>query len=275
LTITAGPSGTATVSSAKFEFTAADASGPVTTECSLDGGASTPCTSPVTYGPLVDGQHEFKVVAEDAVGNGQTETRSWTIDTSPPALAITEGPAGSTTDTGATFRFIATDPSGPVTTECSLDGGAFAACTSPKSYGPLALGGHEFTVRAKDALGHATSASRSWTVSATSGGETLPPGTITKSEEAVVKANPPATPQPSPSPPSGCNVPKLVGKTLAAAKAALRAAGCKLGHVSSPKVPHGAKPPKLVVKSSTPGAGGRASGSVSLRLAAKPKPHHH
>jgi thermitase len=275
LAITEGPSGTAVASDAKFEFTATDAGGPVSTECSLDGAASAPCTSPKTYDSLADGEHEFAVVAEDAVGNTQRATRSWTIDTSPPALAITEGPSGSTTETGATFRFTATDPSGPVTTECSLDGAAFAACTSPKGYGSLALGGHEFKVRAEDALGHATSATRSWTVSASNGGGTLPPESFTMAEEAVVKANPPATPAPPPTTPAGCTVPKLAGKTLGAAKAALSAAGCKLGKVTSPKVPRGTKPPKLVVKTTTPGAGSRTTGTVAIKLAAKPKRHHH
>lgn len=276
LSITEGPTGTATVSAAQFEFTAADANGPVTTRCSIDGGAFAACTSPKTYGSLADGEHEFAVVADDAVGNGQTEFRSWTIDTSPPALAITEGPSGSTTETGATFRFTATDPSGPVTIECSLDGAAFAACISPKAYGSLAPGGHEFTVRAEDALGHATSASRSWTVTAaviTPGvveTGTLPPGTFVKAEEAVIKANPPG-PTPTPSP-AGCTVPKLAGKTLAAAETALRAAKCKVGKVTSPKVPRGTK---LVVKTSTPAAGGHTAGTVGIKLAAKPERHHH
>jgi subtilisin family serine protease len=277
LAITEAPSGTATVSSAKFGFTATDASGPVTTRCSIDGAAFAACTSPKSYGSLADGVHEFAVVAEDAVGNNQSATRSWTIDTSPPALAITDGPSGSTTATDATFRFTATDPSGPVTTECSLDGAAFAACTSPKSYGSLALGGHEFTVRAEDALGHATSATRSWSVSATNGGGgTLPPEARANTEESIIKASPPATPTPPPgTPPAGCTVPKLAGKTLGAAKAALSAAGCKVGKVTPPKVPRGSKPPKPVVKSTTPAAGGRTAGTVAIKLAAKPKRHHH
>jgi hypothetical protein len=275
LAITEGPSGTATVSGAKFEFTATDASGPVTTECSIDGAAFAACTSPQTYGSLVDGEHEFAVVAEDAVGNGQTATRRWTIDTSPPTLAITEGPSGSTTDTGATVRFTATDPSGPVTTECSIDGAAFAACTSPTTYGSLALGAHEFKVRAEDALGHATSATRSWTVVvAPPGGGTLPPGAVREAEEAIIKASPPATIPPPPIPPI-CTVPKLAGKTLGQAKAALSAAGCRLGNVISPKVRRSAKPPKLVVKSSTPAAGSHTRSSVSLTVAPKPKPKHH
>jgi hypothetical protein len=82
-------------------------------------------------------------------------------------------------------------------------------------------------------------------------------------------------PTPTPPPPSGCTVPKLAGKTLGAAKAALSAAGCKLGRVTSPKVPRGTKPPKLVVKTSMPPAGAHTTGTVAIKLAAKPKRHHH
>jgi subtilisin family serine protease len=105
--------------------------------------------------------------------------------------------------------------------------------------------------------------------------EPLPPETFTKADEKVVQANPPATPAPPTIPATTCTVPKLAGKTLGQAKAALSAAKCKLGKVSSPKVPRGSKPPKLVVKSSTPGAGAKTGGTVAVKLAAKPKGHHH
>ncbi|HKZ13399.1 MAG TPA: S8 family serine peptidase [Solirubrobacterales bacterium] len=103
---------------------------------------------------------------------------------------------------------------------------------------------------------------------------TLPPGAVKETEEALIKASPPATIPPPVIPPL-CTVPKLAGKTLGQAKAALSAAGCRLGKVISPRVRHGAKPPKLVVKSSTPAAGSHTRSSVSVTLAPKPKPKHH
>jgi subtilisin family serine protease len=104
--------------------------------------------------------------------------------------------------------------------------------------------------------------------------EPLPPGAFNVGVEVIVGANPPAK-IPPPTIPAACTVPKLAGKTLGQAKAALNAAGCKLGKVTSPKVPRGSKPPPLVVKSSTPAAGAKTTTTVGLKLAAKPKGHHH
>ncbi len=73
----------------------------------------------------------------------------------------------------------------------------------------------------------------------------------------------------------GCIVPKLVGKTRARAKAALKAAGCQLGSVQKPKRPKGKGRRPLVVKSSNPAAGTRsASGDVDLTLGPKPRKAH-
>ena len=57
-TITAGPSGTITSSSATFSFVA-DEPG-ATFECSFRGAAFTPCSSPMTYTALADGTYEFR-----------------------------------------------------------------------------------------------------------------------------------------------------------------------------------------------------------------------
>jgi hypothetical protein len=74
-----------------------------------------------------------------------------------------------------------------------------------------------------------------------------------------------------------CVVPKLAGKTLARAKAALTAANCKLGTVTR-KHPrsNGKKRRLLVVKSSNPQAGASpAGGKVNLTLGPKPRKAHH
>jgi hypothetical protein len=75
-------------------------------------------------------------------------------------------------------------------------------------------------------------------------------------------------------PAPACIVPKLVGKTLARAKAALTAANCQLGTVHKPKRPKGKKRRALVVRSSNPAAGeSPTSGKVNLTLRPKPKEH--
>lgn len=72
--------------------------------------------------------------------------------------------------------------------------------------------------------------------------------------------------------PSLASVPKLAGKTLTRAKAALRAASCKLGRVHEPRAREGAERTALVVRSSTPAAGAKpASGKVNLVLGPKPR----
>jgi hypothetical protein len=73
-----------------------------------------------------------------------------------------------------------------------------------------------------------------------------------------------------------CTVPKLVGKTLARAKRALKAAGCKLGKVSKPRQPKGKRRRVLVVKSSSPRHGAKpADGKVDVKLHPKPKHKKH
>jgi subtilisin family serine protease len=90
-----------------------------------------------------------------------------------------------------------------------------------------------------------------------------PPGPV---PGAIVP--PPATPS--------CKVPKLAGKTLAQAQAALGGAGCRVGRVTRPKARPGRKSPALVVRSSSPAAGATAPGAVvSLTLGPKPKRHRH
>jgi hypothetical protein len=81
----------------------------------------------------------------------------------PPKTSITAGPDGSSVLTEPEFHFVADQPA---TFECSVDGAAFSACSSPAKIGPLALGPHTFTVRAFGSNGEleGTPPTRSWTV---------------------------------------------------------------------------------------------------------------
>src|SRR5205823_7345594 len=118
------------------------------------------------YDNLAVGGHTFAVRAADSFGNTDASpaTATWTVlDTTPPDTTITAGPTGTTTSHSASFSFAATETA---TFECSLDGTAWAACSSPQSYSSIGDGAHTFQVRATDAAGNVdpTPASRSWTI---------------------------------------------------------------------------------------------------------------
>ena len=158
------PAALTNATNASFSFTA-DEQGS-TFSCSLDGGPFFLCTSPKSYANLSDGSHEFRVRATDAAGNldGSPATHSWTVDTAAPQTTIGAGaPPATTGATTATFDFSS---EAGATFQCSLDGAAFATCSSPKAYTALALGNHEFKVRATDAAGNVdgSPATHAWTV---------------------------------------------------------------------------------------------------------------
>src|SRR5262249_7774347 len=133
-----------------------------TFQCQLDGGGFSACTSPKAYSGLGEGAHTFAVRAIDVAGNiGTAATRSFTVDTQPPAITITSGPSGPTTPAPPSFAFTA---EAGATTACQMDGGGFAACTSPASFGGLAQGAHTFIVRATDAAGNSATDTRTFTV---------------------------------------------------------------------------------------------------------------
>jgi hypothetical protein len=178
-TISAGPADGSVTSStaASLSFSGTDnvtAAASLTFQCSLDGAAYASCTSPQAYSALTPGPHIFAVRAVDQAGNvdATPASRSWTVDTSAPDTTISVGgPAdGSiTSSTAASFSFSGTDnvtAAASLSFQCSLDGAAFASCTSPQAYSALVPGPHIFAVRAVDQAGNvdATPASRSWTV---------------------------------------------------------------------------------------------------------------
>ena len=70
-----------------------------------------------------------------------------------PQTALTAAPQATSDDTTPTIEFGSPTPG--TTFECSLDGGAFAACGSPHTAGPLPDGAHQLAVRAIDVAGSA------------------------------------------------------------------------------------------------------------------------
>jgi hypothetical protein len=115
-----------------------------------------------------DGAYVADVRSVDRLGRqtaaGQDATAQFSIDrTAPPAPSLTATPDDPTFNTSASFSF--SDSDATATFECSLDGGAFTACSSGQSYGSLSVATHQFAVRAVDPAGNRSSATGfGWTI---------------------------------------------------------------------------------------------------------------
>jgi hypothetical protein len=144
--------------------------------CQLDGGGFEECTSPFTASGLTDDSHTFQARAVDRAGNqGPPAFRTWTVD-APADVSITAGPQhdGFTNDPTPSFAFSSTD-SGP-SFRCQLDGGRFAACTSPFTTSRLSDGDHRFTVEVTDTAQNTAAVSRDFTVDTTAPAVTISSG---------------------------------------------------------------------------------------------------
>ena len=173
-TITSGPTGNTTATTASFGFGSSESGSSF--QCRIDAGSFAACTSAQSYSGVAVGTHTFQTRATDAAGNVDPTpaSRSWTVDapppppadTTPPETTITSGPTGNTTATTASFGFGSSESGSSF--QCRIDAGSFAACTSAKTYSVMSLGAHTFEVRATDGAGNGdlTPASRSWTVEA-------------------------------------------------------------------------------------------------------------
>jgi hypothetical protein len=184
-TITDGPTGTMPSASATFVFTASEQNARF--ECALDAAAFADCTSPHTMMMLSQGEHTFAVRAIDGANHPDPSpaTRTWTVDTVAPTVAITSGPApGSTSGPFVSYTFAASEGA----TQCSLDGAAFTACTSPFTFNAPA-GGHTFSVRAADAAGNAGMENRNWTIACAPPSETGAAGLLHLDDTGQTLAN--------------------------------------------------------------------------------------
>jgi large repetitive protein len=175
--ITLGPPAFASSTSAAFLFFVVDPGhdGAATTyRCSLDGGAYAPCYLLAGYSGLSQGSHAFRVEAVDQAGNASgPRTWTWVVDTIAPTVQLDQPlPPNPDTDTSPTFAFHGTDTggSGIAGYQCKLDGGSWAACSSPDTLDDLSLASHTFEVEATDKAGNTSSpASYTWTVQAAGG----------------------------------------------------------------------------------------------------------
>ncbi len=158
----------------RFDFESSEDN--VTYECRVDSGDFAACLPDDMFGPLGDGAHSFAVRAVDRAGNfdNSPATYAWAIDTATPDTQILSEPGDISGSTSATFTFISPDAGAGATFDCSLDGAAFTACSSPATFANLAERMHTFRVRVRDAVGNLdpTPATREWMV------DLAPPETV-------------------------------------------------------------------------------------------------
>ena len=162
------PMGSASISTSTFRLTqggapvgASVAYEPTTRVATLTPDA--PLGISVVYVVTLDG-------VADLAGNAMAIT-TWSFtteaDTTPPQTTITSGPDDPSSSPDATVTFTSSEVGS--TFACSLDAGAFTACSSPITYTALADGPHEFAVRATDPWENTdpTPATWSWTIDTT------------------------------------------------------------------------------------------------------------
>lgn len=131
-----------------------------TLTCELDGDNLFDCDSPIALSGLDPGPHTVEILAGNVSGDA-TLSHTWTIYALPTA-SFTSGPAqdSQTGATSASFAWTTTTTTG---SECSLDGAAFAPCTSPQELSGLSVDSHQFRVRATGPGGQVT-ITRDWEV---------------------------------------------------------------------------------------------------------------
>jgi hypothetical protein len=165
-------SGPPAVTGGSVAFTFSSADPAASFQCRLDGpggtGTFVACSSPASFSGLGSGAYTFLVRATNLTGDvdATPASQAFTVDATAPAVSITGGPSGATDSGSPTFAFSSSDPG--VTFQCKLDRpsgpGTFAPCVSPVAFRGLPAGAYVFSVRAIDAVGNATTTSRSFLV---------------------------------------------------------------------------------------------------------------
>jgi hypothetical protein len=143
----------------------------LTFRCQLDAQAAAACPADgQSYAALAEGAHTFRVWG---LHNGDLSltpaVRNFTVDTVAPVASLdpTSGPGQGALQAinVETFKFAGNEPGS--TLQCSFDGAAFSACTSPVTLSRLAAGPHSFRVRAVDLAGNVSElVERDWVVAA-------------------------------------------------------------------------------------------------------------
>jgi len=165
-TIASGPPSSTADAGATFTFAAsAGANEVMGLFCQLDDGPYVPCTSPTSVSELTNGEHHFRVRAQDVLWNvDETPAiHSWTVNLPAMAVSLLSRPSGSTPNRSALFTF--SGGSSVASLECSLDSAVYTPCTSPHTLSELGNGVHTFAVRGVTASGErGVPVTATWTV---------------------------------------------------------------------------------------------------------------
>lgn len=136
-------------------FTVSDANEAIASQCRVDSGSFTTCQTPWVTPSLNPGSHTVQVRHTDLAGNVRTESRTFTVDTSPPSVAINtpanNGYAGSS---NPKLEFTVLDASAG-TSYCKIDDSPETTCANGDNWGTaLADGQYTLAIRHVDAAGN-------------------------------------------------------------------------------------------------------------------------
>jgi hypothetical protein len=156
---------TAATEDVEFLCDQVDGKAIVSTQCQLDSGAWTSCSTTTLHhlAGISNANHAFRVRATDVDGNtGTSLDLLWGMDNVAPT--IDSATNSGLTSTSGTFAFTGSDNaggSGLLKFECKLNTGSYTTwtdCSSPKTYGSLtAATPYVFSVRATDIAGNVSS----------------------------------------------------------------------------------------------------------------------
>ena len=110
--------------------------------------------------PGADGVYHLKATARDLAGRSADAIVEVTVDRTTPDTSLVTTPGDPSRDSTPDFTFSSTELGS--TFECSVDGGAWTACSTPHTTAPLADGPRTFDVRAIDAAGNVDATPSSW-----------------------------------------------------------------------------------------------------------------
>lgn len=122
-------------------------------QCKVDGGSYAVVTSPFTP-TLTEGSHTITCrYVDGANNNGPESSATVVVDLTAPSAINVTGPEGLTSDSTPTYTISGGNGG---TYQCKVDGGSFAAVTSPYTTAALGDGAHTVACRSVDAAGNAS-----------------------------------------------------------------------------------------------------------------------